>query len=165
MTILRFGHPVLSQVCTRVQFNDPDLEDESNRLLSALAAFQSHYGWGRAISAPQIGIEKRMMAVDLPGGPTVLLNPELTWVSTEVREVWDDCMSLPEIAVRVGRHESVSIRYAHLDGVGAKLEEVPFELSELLQHELDHLDGVLMTQRMVPGSPIIAREMRSVAGL
>lgn len=158
--ILRFGHPVLNRKAVIVDPADPSLLNEQKKLLKALTQFQARHGWGRAISAPQIGIQKRMMAVTLATGPQILINPEVVWASEGMREVWDDCMSLPEIAVWVSRHESVSVRFTRPDGSDGELDKVPFELSELLQHELDHLDGILMTQRMVPNSPIVAREMR-----
>ena len=158
--ILRFGHPVLNRRAASVDLDDPSLEEEQARLVAALAQFQARHGWGRAISAPQIGIEKRFMAVTLESGPQILLNPEIVWASDGMREVWDDCMSLPEIAVRVSRHESISVSFMRPDGSDGELDRVPFDLSELLQHELDHLDGILMTQRMVTDSPIVAREMR-----
>lgn len=155
---------MLNRRAASVDLGDLSLKQEQTRLLAALTQFQVSHGWGRAISAPQIGIEKRFMAVTLESGPQILLNPEIVWASESMREVWDDCMSLPEIAVRVSRHESISVSFTRPDGSDGKLDRVPFDLSELLQHELDHLDGILMTQRMVPDSPIVARELRDQVG-
>jgi peptide deformylase len=157
--ILRFGDPRLKQVCDTIM--DGMIDDgEVEQLLRTLHAFRAHHGWGRAISACQVGIMKRMIAVHLDGKDHVLVNPEIIWKSHGMTEVWDDCMSMPEIAVRVRRHDSISLSYINLDGQPCAFERVDFDVSELLQHEMDHLDGIIMTDRMCAGSLVVAHENR-----
>ena len=83
----------------------------------------------------------------------LLLDPELTWKSDETFTLWDDCMSFPSLLVRVRRHASVSIRFRDGAGRDRRWERVGRALSELLQHELDHLDGVLALDRAQPATP------------
>lgn len=164
-SILRFGDPRLKAVCEPVcrQDSEAELAAEAEQLLRTVHAFRARHGWGRAIAAPQVGIMKRMIAMVLDGREHVLINPTMTWASDARAEVWDDCMSLPEIAVRVQRHYSVTVRFRRLDGKEEAFEKTDFALAELLQHELDHLDGILMTDRMRPSSPVIAHENRDIA--
>ncbi|MXN64102.1 peptide deformylase [Stappia sp. GBMRC 2046] len=166
-SILRFGDPRLKEVCEPVsrQSIETELAAEAEQLLRTVHAFRARYGWGRAIAAPQVGIMKRMIAMVLDGREHVLINPTMTWASEARAEVWDDCMSLPEIAVRVQRHYSVTVRFRRLDGREEAFEKADFSLSELLQHELDHLDGILMTDRMRPTSSIVAHENRELADM
>ena len=88
---------------------------------------------------------KRLVAMNLGGGPFILLNPEITWRSEDTFLVWDDCLSVPDIIVRVKRHSSVSITYRDHEFQERHWNELPPDLSELVQHEIDHLNGVLMT--------------------
>ena len=115
--ILGFGHPVLRRVCEPVGAADADVARLADTLLATIHAHRARHGWGRAIAAPQVGIRRRFVAMSIAGRETVLVDPEIAWTSDTVRETWDDCMSLPEIAVRVVRRESVTVRYRDLDGV------------------------------------------------
>jgi len=173
-SVLELGHPALRAVCAPVGPLDAlaasdraQLDAEAARLQATLAAFRAARGFGRAIAAPQIGVLRRIVAMDLGDapypddggpsgfgkpGPLVLVDPELTWRSAETFTLWDDCMSFPWLLVRVRRHVSVSLRFR--DGAGAerRWERVPRTLAELLQHELDHLDGVLALDRAEPAA-------------
>jgi peptide deformylase len=80
--------------------------------------------------------------------PIVFINPVLTDLSEEQFEVWDDCMCFPNLLVKVNRHKSLTINY--LDGNwNPQSLSVKDDLSELIQHEFDHLDGVLCTMRAI----------------
>jgi len=152
---------VLRQVCVPAGPLDAALAEDGARLQATLAAFRAAHGFGRAIAAPQIGVPRRMVAMDLGvqpypdggRGPLLLLDPELTWTSDETFTLWDDCMSFPWLLVRVRRHASVSLRFRDGEGRERRWENLPRALSELLQHELDHLDGVLALDRAEPAAP------------
>jgi peptide deformylase len=90
------------------------------------------------VNAPPAGIG---------AGPFTLVNPEMIWQSGEWFEVWDDCLSVPDILVRVRRRTSVTVRFRDLDGREQTWERLAPDIAELVQHEIDHLDGVLMTER------------------
>jgi peptide deformylase len=78
--------------------------------------------------------------------PVVMINPVLSEMSTDMFELWDDCMCFPNLLVRVRRHRSCTLRFHDLDWQ-EHTWHLKDDLSELLQHEVDHLDGILATQR------------------
>ncbi|MEH0689326.1 peptide deformylase [Vibrio cholerae] len=157
--ILAFGEPSLHIPSAEVDFNDPELSDEIEQLIVALKEFQSEHGWGRAMAAPQIGINKRMIATRINQKNQVLINPQITRTSSEKMVVWDDCMSMPNIAVEVERHCSIDIRYTDESGQQCFLTNIDPDFSELLQHEIDHLDGIVMTDRIISGGAVIQRDL------
>ncbi len=147
LPILLAGDPRLRERSTEVDPGDPDLRSEASSLLATLRDFRARTGFGRAISAVQVGVLKRLIAMDLGGEPFVLVNPEITWRSDETFLVWDDCLSIPDRLVRVRRHRSLSLDYLDHEGRTQRWSELAPDLSELVQHEVDHLDGILMTDR------------------
>jgi threonine dehydratase/peptide deformylase len=130
-----------------VVWPDPELVRELGALHRALAGFRRRRGFGRAIAAPRFGMGKRGLAMDLGARAVSVRRPEGFWRSDETIELWDDCMSVPDRVVRVRRHRSISIRYLDEQGRPREWRRLPPDMSELLQHEIDHLDGVLMTAR------------------
>jgi peptide deformylase len=157
--VLRIGDPRLRQVSREVtDFADPAFRAEVETLQATLSAFRREYGFGRAISAPQIGIGRRFIAVNLGEGPFLVANPEVTWRSEETFTMWDDCMSFPSLLVRVRRYSSLSLRYRDGGGEPRTWERLDQAASELLQHEIDHLDGVLFVDRAIDRDSFVHRE-------
>jgi peptide deformylase len=108
---------------------------------------RARYKFGRGIAAPQLGIMKRLIYINLDK-PYIIINPEVIQPSDEMFELWDDCMSLPNLLVKVKRHKHLTLRY--LDEHWQVQEwYVEDALSELVQHEYDHLNGVLCTMRAI----------------
>ncbi len=146
--LLLLGDPQLYEV------SEPVLENELSLvpgwvadLHHVMEAIRAKYHFGRAIAAPQLGIMKRIIYMNIDK-PTVFINPELANRSNEMFEVWDDCMCFPNLLVKVRRHRSLTVRF--LDENWQKQElNLKDDLSELLQHEYDHLEGVLCTMRAV----------------
>ena len=124
---------------------DDRLIDQASGLIATLRDFRDRRGFGRAISAPQIGWMERVVAMNLGAGPFVLINPEISWRSDETFLVWDDCLSVPDVIVRVRRHSSISLTYRDHEFSPRRWNRLPADLSELVQHEIDHLNGILMT--------------------
>ena len=153
------GDPLLRRVAKPVAPEDPAFEEQSRKLQAVLEAFRSQRGFGRAIAAPQIGVEKRIVAMNLGQGPFVIVNPEIVDSAPRTMNLWDDCMSLPSLMVKVAR--APRIRVAYTDEQGARREWRVSEpaVAELLQHELDHLDGVLAIDRAFDEHSIIMREV------
>ncbi|HEY0477173.1 MAG TPA: pyridoxal-phosphate dependent enzyme [Kofleriaceae bacterium] len=149
--ILVIGDPRLRAPCAPVERVD---RDELARLAAALSEARARLGFGRAIAAPQIGVPRRFVMVDLGAGPFAVINPEITWRSDELFEVWDDCLSVPGRLVRVRRHRSISLVFRDEAFRPRLWRELPADLAELLQHEIDHLDGVLMVDRAVDDAAI-----------
>ena len=141
------GEPVLREVCQPV--GSEDLREEKAALAGALAAFRATHGFGRGIAAPQIGVPRRFVALNLGGRPRVLSDPTIAWASEDTVTLWDDCMSLPWVLCRVRRHKSISVAFVNEDGHQEVWDRLPTSASELLQHEIDHLDGRLITDRML----------------
>ena len=144
--VRRLGDPVLRTRAAPVA--DPRSEDVAKLaqdLHDTLRATRAATSYGRAIAAPQIGEPSRVVVADVTDR-WVLVNPEITWASDERRDWWDACLSFLDTFGRLSRHEAVSVRWTSLDG---EVHEQRFEGedSELLQHELDHLDGVLAVDR------------------
>lgn len=158
--ILLLGDPRLRQSCRPVlDFECREFREDGLRLTNALERFRSEHGFGRAIAAPQIGIPFRMIAMNLGQGPFLLVNPELANPSLERFSLWDDCMSFPWLMVRLERHVSVDLRYRDESGKRVFRNKLERDISELLQHEIDHLDGILAIDRALDRDSIIAREV------
>ena len=156
--VLPLGDPRLRLVCREVEDAvDPSFLRESLRLKAALDAFRAEHGFGRGIAAPQIGIPKRFVAINLGHGTHALLNPVITWRSPETFTLWDDCMCFPDLLVRVRRNMSISVAFMDEQGTAKTWEHLGQAESELLQHELDHLDGVLATDLALDAQSIIYR--------
>jgi peptide deformylase len=145
LPILVSGDPRLRRRSEEVSAVDETLLAESSRLIATLRDFRERSGFGRAISAVQVGLIKRLVAMNLGAGPFVLINPEITWRSDDTFLVWDDCLSVPDVIVRVRRHSSISITYRDDQFRTRHWPRLSPDLSELVQHEVDHLNGVLMT--------------------
>jgi peptide deformylase len=145
--ILQLGDPLLHLECREVDRRDvgPVIRD----LADTLAAFRARSGFGRGIAAPQIGIWQRVIFIHVPAGfHGALVNPRIERASAERFELWDDCFSFPDLMVRVSR--AAEVRVAYLDEGGTpQTIDASGDLSELLQHEIDHLDGILATQRAI----------------
>lgn len=146
--ILKLGDPRLYEVCEPVQESDfGQIPNWTQQLHEAMEDIRKVYGFGRGIAAPQLGIMKRMFYLNLDK-PYVILNPELINLSEGMFELWDDCMSFPNLLVKVKRHQSLTLTYRDKNW---KQQEwnVSGAISELIQHEYDHLDGVLCTMRAI----------------
>lgn len=126
-----------------------DLPQVAADLHDTLMDFRNTYGVGRAIAAPQIGVMKRLVYMYVHE-PVVFVNPSLEGLSPEVIEVWDDCMCFPDLLVKVRRHRHCTVRYKDLEWKDRAMT-VADDLSELLQHEVDHLDGILAVSRALDG--------------
>lgn len=158
--IILLGDPRLYQTSNPLNPGDEELIGETVKdLHDTLMAFREKYGLGRAIAAPQIGVMKRMIYMYIES-PTVFINPSLTQKSSLMMEVWDDCMSFPELFVRVKRHSSCRIEYYDRSWKKSFLD-LEGDLSELLQHEYDHLDGILAVARAIDGRSFCLRRQHN----
>jgi len=154
--ILQLGDPLLRAVSARVATAaeaDPVFED----LRDTLHQFQRTHGFGRGISAVQIGEPKRLIYIELGGRAYHLRNPEFEYQSEKFFELWDDCFSFPDLLVRLRRAEQVRVRYEDQEG-RLQVVEASGAFSELLQHEIDHLDGVLAIDRALDRESFCTRE-------
>lgn len=159
--ILQLGDPLLRQKASPVADpGAPEIRDLVGDLAETLAHWRSVTGYGRGIAAPQIGVLQRLIFLNLPGAePWPLVNPEIIERSDQRIVVWDACLSFLSIFMQVERHRQVRVRYQNLKGETREIEAGDDRnLAELLQHEIDHLDGVLAIDRVVDVKTICTRE-------
>lgn len=154
--ILQLGDPMLRAISQPVECPGhaaPVLAD----LRDTLHDFQAGHGFGRGISAVQIGIALRVIYMEFEGTAYSLLNPRFEGMSADTFVLWDDCFSFPNLMVKLRR--SVSVRVSYQDEYGAaRLLDVSGAFAELIQHEMDHLDGILSVDRALDRASFITRE-------
>lgn len=147
--IIRIPDPVLKTVAEPVQ----QVDDHVRRLMDDMLETMYHAP-GIGLAAPQIGVLKRVIVMDcakreatedepeVPPNPIYIANPEIVWASDETSEYEEGCLSIPEFFENVTRPAEVAVRF--LDRDGAKQEMVCNGiLATCMQHEIDHLNGVL----------------------
>jgi peptide deformylase len=160
-SILQLGDPRLREVALPVE--DPSATETAalvRDLADTLAHWRSTTGYGRGIAAPQLGVRQRVIFLQLPGEePWPLVNPKVVEHSEEKIIVWDACLSFLSIFMQVERHRKITVRHQDLAG---KCHEFRAgddrNLSELLQHETDHLDGILAVDRISDLKSLCTRE-------
>jgi len=157
--ILLLGNPRLYEVSEAIQEEDlKHLPAVVSDLHDTLLEFRREYGAGRAIAACQIGFAKRLIYMFIDR-PVVFVNPSLENISEEMMEVWDDCMCFPDLLVKVMRHKRCTIRFRDMS-FKEQTMKLEGDLSDLLQHEYDHLDGILAVSRAISGRAFALRSQR-----
>ena len=160
-TVLQLGDPGLRETASRVADpGAPEIRALIEDLADTLAYWKRTTGYGRAIAAPQIGSSLRVIFLQLPGAPPwPLVNPEIAERSEEKIVVWDACLSFLSIFMQVERHREIGVRYQDLQGEWHEVQaNEERNLSELLQHEIDHLDGILAVDRITDIQTMCTRE-------
>ena len=151
------GDPRLREIAEPLVFdgNTPQILKD---LKDTLTEHQRIYGMGRGIAAPQIGYNKRAVYIQTPKFTSYLINPEIVWRSPETFEVWDSCFSMEaKFFVKIPRNRSIKVRYVDAEQV-VHNENFEDDMSELLQHEIDHLDGIMCPDRLTDTRNIAMRE-------
>lgn len=159
--ILQLGDPGLREVSVHVvDPAAPEICSLVTDLADTLAHWRASTGYGRGIAAPQIGVARRVIFLQLPGAEAwPLVNPEIIWRSGEKIVVWDACLSFLSIFMQVERHREIVVRYQDLQGEWKEVRAgEERNLSELLQHEIDHLDGILAVDRITDIRTMCTRE-------
>lgn len=151
--VLRMGHPVLRSRAQPVErFGTPELAALLEDMKDTMAAKN-----GAGLAAPQIGVGQRVVIFGVQHNPrypdaeevpfTVLVNPRIVLLAREVEEGWEGCLSVPGMRGLVPRY--TKLRYSGFDGEGRPIErEAEGFHARVVQHECDHLDGILYPQRM-----------------
>jgi peptide deformylase len=159
--VLQLGDPRLREIARPVANpSGPDVAATVRDMADTLAHWRNTTGYGRAIAAPQIGVMERIVFMQLPGAePWPFINPEITAASDDKIIVWDGCLSFLCIFMQVQRHREITVRYQDLTGAWHEIKAgAERDLSELLQHEIDHLDGILCIDRIVDMKTVCTRE-------
>jgi len=152
-SVLKMGNSLLLQVAEPVaEFNTAELDRLIEDMFDTMAAEA-----GAGLAAPQIGVSRRVVIFGVVKNPrypdaeevptTVLINPVITPVGSDLEEDWEGCLSVPGLRGRVPRHARV--RYAGFDQRGVRIErDVSGFHARVVQHECDHLDGILYPRRI-----------------
>jgi peptide deformylase len=159
--ILQLGNPILRQKSLPVANpSAPEIAALIQDLADTLSHWRATTGYGRGIAAPQLGVLQRVIFLQLPGEkPWPLINPQILERSAEKIIVWDACLSFLSIFMQVERHRETTVSYQDTDGTHHELRAGDDRnLSELLQHEIDHLDGILAVDRIVDIKTLCTRE-------
>ena len=151
--VLRMGHPVLRERAKPVErFATPELRELVEDMKETMAARN-----GAGLAAPQIGVSQRVVIFGVTANPrypdaeevpfTVLVNPQIVLLTREVEDGWEGCLSVPGMRGVVPRYKK--LRYSGFDAEGQAIERVAEGFhARVVQHECDHLDGILYPQRM-----------------
>lgn len=151
--VLRMGHPVLRERAKPVaEFGTPELKQLVQDMVETMESKN-----GAGLAAPQIGVPQRVVIFGVEHNPrypdaepvpfTVLVNPKIVMLTREVEEDWEGCLSVPGMRGVVPRY--TKLRYSGFDADGNPIErEATGFHARVVQHECDHLDGILYPQRM-----------------
>lgn len=159
--VLQLGDPGLRQNCKEVEdASTLEIRALVEDLSDTLAYWRKTTGYGRGIAAPQIGVARRVIFLRLPGeDPWPLVNPVITGRSADRIVVWDACLSFLSIFMQVERNREITVRYQDLRGEWKEIRAGELrDLSELLQHEIDHLDGILCLDRVTDLKTVCTKE-------
>ncbi len=155
LKIARMGHPVLQEVAAKV--SDPTSADTASVVRDMLETLEDSGGLG--LAAPQVHISKRIVVFFVPAGRTgdgstdssepltVMINPEIEPLGSEKELDWEACLSVPDLMGSVPRFTKIKYRWTNLDGTQGERVASGFH-SRAVQHECDHLDGILYPMRM-----------------
>ncbi len=157
-TVLRMGHPLLQQVAAPVErFGTAELRQLVTDMDDTMRALN-----GAGIAAPQIGVSLRAVIFEVTRNPrypqaepvpyTVLINPVLDLLGDERDEAWEGCLSVPGLRGVVSRHTNLRYRGFDLDGRPIDRTVTGFH-ARVVQHEVDHLDGILYPMRVADMRP------------
>jgi peptide deformylase len=142
--VVKFGDPVLKSRASPVRDLVPEMRGEVERMIAIMRD-----GLGVGLAATQVGILRRLLVFQAGGTDseaTALINPEIDWVSDEVAIAEEGCLSLPRVSMEVERPLYATVTGLDVDGEQIRVEASGLE-ARVLQHEIDHLDGVLILDR------------------
>lgn len=154
LSIVHYPNPRLRQVCEPIERFDDKLAALADRMLELMQA-----GGGVGLAAPQVGVLKRLFVMNRtgePGDEMVFVNPELHDIQGS-REAEEGCLCLPEVYAQVRRAARCRIVAQDLNGDRIELEGEDL-LCRIWQHEADHLNGILILDRMGPSDKIVAKK-------
>lgn len=144
LTVRLYGDPVLRQVAAPVR----DITADIKRIIADMTETMWHQV-GIGLAAPQVGLPYRILVMDDgKGGAQTLINPEIESRSGTVREE-EGCLSLPGVFGVVERSKTIAVKATDADGKSVSFEATALK-ARIVQHELDHLDGVLFIDRLPP---------------
>ena len=156
--ILMIGNDLLRKKSEPVVAGQDPIDRHLRDLRDTLHRVQKEKRIGRAIAAPQIGVLKRIIYMEADGERIAMINPRITRKSEATFEVWDSCFSA-DVAFfgKTLRHRAITVEFRD-ENMAKVRREFEGDLSELFQHEIDHLEGILFTDRIIDNQIIMRRE-------
>ncbi len=156
MEIVKYPDPILRRAAEEVTSFDTELQRTAEQMLDTMYTLK-----GVGLAAPQVGLGISLLVLNPTGDPSdtseelILVNPEIT--SRKTLE-WDEegCLSFPGIYAEIERHRDIELRYRDLTGEASTVKASEFQ-ARVIQHEMDHLLGVLFVDRLTPGDKIRLR--------
>ena len=151
--VLKMGDPLLYRRAEEVrEFNTPDLDTLIRDMFDTMAALN-----GAGLAAPQIGVSRRVVIFEVQSNPrypeaeavprTILINPVLEPIGGEMDDGWEGCLSVPGLRGLVSRYKK--LRYTGFDEDGQPIDRTVSDFhARVVQHECDHLDGILYPMRL-----------------
>jgi peptide deformylase len=144
------GDPVLRQKAKKVRKIDASIEKLINDMVDTM-----HAAPGVGLAAPQIGVSLRVVVIETPDdGLMALINPEVVKSSGE-RRVMEGCLSVPGYQAEITRHRQVTVKALNREGKEVRLKAVDTLLAQALEHEIDHINGVLYIDYLESGDELI----------
>ena len=144
MAIRTYGDPTLRRRAEPVAAIDDEIRAICERMVETMLRAN-----GAGLAAPQIGISKRIIVLDVDGEFYILINPELVDISDEVEQIREGCLSVPGVGASVERAVHAAVEGTTLDGETVRIEGEGL-LAREIQHEMDHLNGSLFLDRLSP---------------
>ena len=152
LKVARMGHPVLrakARALDKATVKSPAMQKLIDDMMETMAEYH-----GVGLAAPQVHEAVRLFVASLdtergeePSEPVAIINPEITPVGTEMSDDWEGCLSIPDIRGKVPRHYEIRVRGLDREGERIELRARGFS-ARVIQHETDHLDGILFFDRM-----------------
>jgi peptide deformylase len=155
--VLMLGNPKLREKSKEIKHFGIGLERIRKDLKDTLSHLQKVERMGRALAAPQIGYPKQVIYMQIPKRRLLMVNPKVTWRSKELFWVWDSCFSFDlAFFVKIQRHKKIRVQYQDAEG-NRKIDRFENDLSELIQHEIDHLRGILAVDHPTDSRRVMMR--------
>ncbi len=161
LEIIKIPSPVLHEKCRLVKELNQDIKNQIIGLSDTLADPTTK---GVGLAAPQLGFTTRICVVlkfsqekDAPPTEFVLINPVITKFSSPTDIRWEGCLSIPDTFCKIQRSKEITVTFININGEAQKLKATGF-FARVIQHEVDHLDGILITDKCV-GEPVTEAEL------
>jgi peptide deformylase len=156
-TVITTPNPILDKKALKVSDINDDVKNVAKDLLDTIKIAKDPEGAG--LAAPQIGVSKRIAIVrnffedplhpeEIHSDDIILINPKITSFSSETEIDWEGCLSVPDKYGLVERYKKIKVSYKDIDGNNQKIKAEGF-FGRTIQHEIDHLDGILFTSKLV----------------
>ncbi|MCL2844597.1 MAG: peptide deformylase [Chitinivibrionia bacterium] len=157
-----YGSKLLRETCKEVSVFDDELVNFTNKLRELMYEFD-----GVGLAAVQVGVPLRIAVIDIPDTEKeaiILINPEIVWSDDETQTDSEGCLSIPDVRANVARSMNISVKAVSPNGEPIFLDKISGFFARVIQHEIDHLNGVLFTDRIDPvKKTFIAGKLKKIA--